>query len=148
MRRTPAVPEALSSQVVCVYARFSNNQLQRDASIEDQLRTCTDAATANGWSVEPSLIISDAGVSGAQMSTREGIQTLLHRIQNDRTRTFQGVLFDDSSRLGRNLSEVLSFCKVCEFHQVLLCFVNQEFDSRDPNFYELMIQFALGTSNF
>ena len=91
MRRTPAFPEALSSQVVCVYARFSNDQLQRDASIEDQVRTCTDAATANGWSVEPSLIISDAGVSGAQMSTRECIQTLLHRIQSDRTRTFQGV---------------------------------------------------------
>jgi site-specific DNA recombinase len=148
VRRTPAVPEALNSQVVCVYARFSNDQLQRDASIEDQVRTCTDAATANGWSVEPSLIISDAGVSGAQMSTREGIQTLLHRIQSDRTRTFQGVLFDDSSRLGRNLSEVLSFCKVCEFHQVFLYFVNQELDSRDPNFYQLMIQFASGDEQF
>jgi site-specific DNA recombinase len=93
-------------------------------------------------------MISDAGISGAQMSTREGIQTLLHRIQSDRTRTFQGVLFDDSSRLGRNLSEVLSFCKVCEFHQVFLYFVNQELDSRDPNFYQLMIQFASGDEQF
>jgi site-specific DNA recombinase len=147
VRRTPAVPEALSPQVVCVYARFSNDQLQRDASIEDQVRTCTDAATENGWSVEPSLIFRDAGISGAQMSTREGIQTLLHRIQSDRTRTFQGVIFDDSSRLGRNLSEVLSFCKVCEFHQVFLYFVNQELDSRDPSFYQLMIQ-ASGDEQF
>ena len=135
VKRAPAVPEVLSPEVVCVYARFSNDQLQRDASIEDQVRTCADAATANGWLVEPSLIFRDAGISGAQMSTRDGIQTLLHRIESEKTKTFQGVLFDDSSRLGRNLSEVLSFCKICEFYQVFLYFVNQELDSRDPNFY-------------
>lgn len=148
MRRTLAVPEALSSQVVCVYARFSNDQLQRDASIEDQVRTCTEAAAANGWLVEPSLIFTDAGISGAQMSTRDGIQTLLHRIETDKTKQFQGVLFDDSSRLGRNLSEVLNFCKLCEFHQVFLYFVNQELDSRDPNFYQLIIDYAKGDEQF
>jgi len=148
VRRAGAVPEALSPQVVCVYARFSNDQLQRDASIEDQVRTCTDAAAVNGWLVEPSLIFRDAGISGAQMSTRDGIQTLLHRIESEKTKTFQGVLFDDSSRLGRNVSEVLSFCKLCEFHQVFLYFVNQELDSRDPNFYHLIMQFASGDEQF
>ena len=72
----PAVPEALSSQTVAIYARFSNEDLQREASIQDQVRTCTDAAAENGWLVEPSLIFRDAGISGAQMSTRDGIQTL------------------------------------------------------------------------
>jgi hypothetical protein len=82
------------------------------------------------------------------MSTRDGIQTLLHRIESEKTKTFQGVLFDDSSRLGRNVSEVLSFCKLCEFHQVFLYFVNQELDSRDPNFYQLIMQFASGDEQF
>jgi site-specific DNA recombinase len=148
VRRAGAVPEALSPQVVSVYARFSNDQLQRDASIEDQVRTCTEAAAANRWLVEPSLIFTDAGISGAQMSTRDGIQTLLRRIETDKTKQFQGVLFDDSSRLGRNLSEVLNFCKLCEFHQVFLYFVNQELDSRDPNFYQLIIDYAKGDEQF
>lgn len=29
---------------------------------------------------------------------------------------------DDTSRLGRNLSEVLQFCKLCQFHGVFLYF--------------------------
>ena len=148
MRHPVTVPEALSPQTVAVYARFSNDQLQRDASIDDQVRTCTEAALAHGWALDPSLTFSDAGISGAQMATREGIQSLLHRIENDNATTFHGVLFDDSSRLGRNLSEVLSFCKICEFHQVFLYFVNQELDSRDPNFYQVIIQYASGDEQF
>ena len=148
MRRPAALPEALSSQTVAIYARFSNEDLQREASIQDQVRTCTDAAAENGWLVEPSLVFRDAGISGAQMSTRDGIQTLLHRIESEKTKTFEGVIFDDSSRLGRNVAEVLGFCKLCEFHQVFLYFVNQELDSRDPNFYSLIMQFASGDEQF
>ena len=148
MRHPAALPEALSSQTVAIYARFSNEDLQREASIQDQVRTCTDAAAENGWLVEPSLVFRDAGISGAQMSTRDGIQTLLHRIESEKTKTFEGVIFDDSSRLGRNVAEVLGFCKLCEFHQVFLYFVNQELDSRDPNFYSLIMQFASGDEQF
>jgi len=35
-----------------VYARFSNEGLQRDASIDDQVRTCPEAAKEKGWVVD------------------------------------------------------------------------------------------------
>jgi DNA invertase Pin-like site-specific DNA recombinase len=131
-----------SLPIMGIYARFSNDELQRDASIDDQVRTCTEAARDRGWIVDPALIFTDAGISGALMATRDGVQTLLSRIQADKVKSYSGFLFDDSSRLGRNLSEVLSFCKLCEFHNVFLYFVNQQLDSRDPNFYQLIIQYA------
>lgn len=133
---------------VGIYARFSNEELQRDASIDDQVRTCTDAAHEKGWIVDPALVFKDAGVSGALMSTREGIIALKARVERDRVKTYRGFVFDDSSRLGRNLAEVLTFCKICEFHQIFLYFVNQELDSRDPNFTELIIQYARTDEQF
>lgn len=46
--------------VVGMYARLSNEGLQRDTSIEDQFRSCSEAAQEKGWVVEPSLKFSDA----------------------------------------------------------------------------------------
>ena len=57
-------------------------------------------------------------------------------------------MFDDTSRLGRNLSEVLQFCKLCQFHGVFLYFVNQQLDSRNPNFHELIRNYASSDENF
>jgi site-specific DNA recombinase len=131
-----------SLTIMGIYARFSNDELQRDASIDDQVRTCTEAAWEKGWIVDPALIFTDAGISGALMATRDGIQALLKRVGADKVKSYSGFLFDDSSRLGRNSSEVLSFCKLCEFHSVFLYFVNQQLDSRDPNFYQLIVQYA------
>lgn len=55
---------------------------------------------------------------------------------------------DECSRLGRNLAEVLQFCKLCEFHGVFLYFVNQQLDSRDPNFYQLINNYGSSDENF
>lgn len=134
--------------VVGAYARFSNDGLQRDSSIDDQFTTCTQAAEEQGWVYDPSLQFSDAGLSGALMATREGIQALLQRIESDKTKTYHGFMFDDTSRLGRNLSEVLQFCKLCQFHGVFLYFVNQQLDSRNPSFYELIKNYASSDENF
>ena len=58
---------------VAIYARYSSDQ-QRDASIEDQLRTCRDAARQRGWEVVAEF--SDHAVSGASL-LRPGIQALM-----------------------------------------------------------------------
>jgi DNA invertase Pin-like site-specific DNA recombinase len=89
--------------VMGIYARFSNDKLQRDASIDDQVRTCTETAEQKGWLIDRAILFSDAGASGARMATREGIQNLLKRIESDRIKNYHGFLFYDSSRLGRNL---------------------------------------------
>ena len=135
--------------VVGMYARFSDDELQRDSSITDQFRTCTEEAKERGWVVDPSLQFSDAGLSGALMAPREGIQALIKRVESDKTKNYHGFMFEHTSRLGRNLGEVLQFCKLCHFHGVFLHFVNnQHLDSRDPNFYELLKIYASADEAF
>ena len=56
-----------------LYARFSSD-LQRDASIEDQLRSCRDYAARKGFAVTEEY--SDRAVSGASL-VRSSIQKLL-----------------------------------------------------------------------
>ena len=56
-----------------IYARFSSD-LQRDASIEDQIRSCRDYAARQGLEVVE--VYSDRAVSGASMM-RSGLQKLL-----------------------------------------------------------------------
>ncbi len=59
---------------VALYARYSSDN-QRDASIEDQLRICREKAEREKWTIVSAY--KDAGVSGASMILRPGIQTLL-----------------------------------------------------------------------
>ena len=56
-----------------IYARYSSD-LQRDASIEDQVRVCRRRIDAEGWSLE--RVYSDHGMSGAS-HLRAGYQALL-----------------------------------------------------------------------
>ena len=56
-----------------IYARFST-ELQRDASIEDQIRSCRDYAARQGLKVVTTY--SDRAESGASLM-RSGIQKLL-----------------------------------------------------------------------
>jgi hypothetical protein len=52
---------------------------QRDASIEDQLRVCREKAEREKWTTVSTY--KDAGISGAGMILRPGIQTLLRDAQ-------------------------------------------------------------------
>ena len=63
-----------------IYARFSS-QLQRDASIEDQVRLCHERITREGWSEVQTF--ADRGVSGSSM-LRPGLQNLLEEASTGR----------------------------------------------------------------
>ena len=63
---------------VALYARYSSDN-QRDASIEDQLRICREKAEREKWTIVSTY--KDAGISGASMILRPGIQTLLEDAQ-------------------------------------------------------------------
>ena len=56
-----------------IYARYSSD-LQRDASIEDQVRVCRARADREGWLVHD--IYSDRATSGAT-TLRSGYQALM-----------------------------------------------------------------------
>ncbi|BCH26600.1 recombinase family protein [Mesorhizobium sp. L-8-3] len=59
---------------VVLYARYSSDN-QRDASTKDQFRICREQTQREKWQVVGTY--KDAGLSGASMILRPGIQSLL-----------------------------------------------------------------------
>jgi site-specific DNA recombinase len=134
-----------------IYARYSSD-LQRPTSIEDQIRQCQRAIDLRGWAVLSDYIRSDSGVSGATLHAREGLNSLINDA-NKRPRPFDVIVVDDTSRLGRNLTDVLTISDRLKYDDVFLFFVSQQLDSRDSGFRQLLImngmmdeQFLVGLS--
>ena len=96
-----------------VYARFST-ELQRDASIEDQVRVCEAHAMRLGWKVME--IYADHGMSGATV-LRPGYQRLLQDASDGR---FDVVLAEALDRLSRDQEHVASLFKHLSFAGVRL----------------------------
>jgi site-specific DNA recombinase len=115
-----------------IYARYSSD-LQRPTSIEDQVRKCNQFAEQRGWRVLEEFVRSDAEVSGASLSNREALDSLVSDSRK-RPRPFDCLLIDDTSRLGRNLTDVLKISDILKYNEVSLYFVSQNLDSRDMSF--------------
>ncbi|GGH41648.1 recombinase family protein [Cribrihabitans marinus] len=98
---------------VAIYARFSS-QMQRDASIEDQVRLCQERADREGWEVAERF--SDRAVSGASM-LRPGLQTLLDAAQDGR---IDVVLAEALDRLSRDQADIAAIYKRLSFAGVLI----------------------------
>ncbi len=96
-----------------VYGRYST-ALQRDASIEDQVRECEAYAARLGWTVVE--VYADHGMSGASM-LRPSYQRLL---QDASTERFEVVLAEALDRLSRDQEHVASLFKHLVFAGVKL----------------------------
>src|ERR1017187_7243969 len=107
---------------VAIYARYSSD-LQRPSSIEDQIRQCRDAAARNGWDVVDDYIRSDSAISGRSLVGRDGLDELVQLAEQSPS-PFDGILIDDTSRFGRNLSDTLPLSDVLEHANVFLYFAN------------------------
>ena len=94
---------------VALYARYSSDN-QRDASIEDQLRICREKAERENWTVVSTY--KDAGISGASMILRPGIQTLLQDAQRHQ---FDVVLAEALDRISRDQADVATLFKHLRF---------------------------------
>jgi DNA invertase Pin-like site-specific DNA recombinase len=81
-----------------VYARYSSD-LQREASIEDQIEVCRRYAEAQGWTIVGTY--KDAAISGASRF-RPGFQKL---IADAAERQFDVVICEAIDRLGRRLAD-------------------------------------------
>lgn len=92
----------------CIYARYSSD-LQSDASIEDQLRLCSEKATKEGWVL--GQCYTDAGISGASLM-RPGIQSLLQAAMNG---DFDILLAEALDRLSRDQEDIAGIFKRMEF---------------------------------
>ena len=96
-----------------VYGRYSTN-LQRDASIEDQVRECEKHAARLGWTVVE--VYADHGISGASL-LRPSYQRLLQDASAGR---FEVVLAEALDRLSRDQEHIAGLFKHLVFAGVKL----------------------------
>jgi DNA invertase Pin-like site-specific DNA recombinase len=96
-----------------IYARYSSD-LQRDASIEDQLRQCKARIAAEGWTLGASY--TDAAMSGAHR-LRPGYQKLLEDARNG---AFDVIVAEALDRLSRDQEDVAALYKQLSFSGVTL----------------------------
>lgn len=109
------------------YARFSSD-LQRDTSLDDQLRVCREEASRQGWTWQEAHVYTDAAISGASLDGRTGLQALL-AAATARPRPFDVVLIDDSSRIARDLADALRVLQRLTFAGVRVIYISQSIDS-------------------
>ena len=96
---------------VALYARYSTD-LQRDASIEDQIRVCRARADKEGWLVVETY--TDHATSGATI-LRPGYQALIAALRGG---GIDVVLAESLDRFSRDLEHIAAFYKQCTFHKV------------------------------
>jgi DNA invertase Pin-like site-specific DNA recombinase len=88
--------------------------MQRDASIDDQIRTCRDYAKKQGMEVVE--VFSDKATSGASLR-RSGIQNLL---RSSATGQFDVVISEALDRLSRNQADIAPIYQKLEFQSVMI----------------------------
>ncbi len=96
------------TQHVAIYARYSSD-LQSQASIEDQIRLCSEKATAQSWNIYNCY--TDAGISGASLM-RPGIQMLMQDAING---AFDVLICEALDRLSRDQEDIAGLYKRMEF---------------------------------
>jgi site-specific DNA recombinase len=119
-----------------IYARYSSD-LQRESSVEDQVRKCREYASGEGWVVLDEYVCSDSAISGAALAPRKALNTLITEAAR-KPRSFDRILVDDTSRLARNVADALKMVERLRFHGVGVTFVSQGIDSLDKTARQLL----------
>lgn len=112
-----------------IYARYSSD-LQRESSIEDQIRRCREFAERRGWNVAEECVRHDAAISGAAIAGRDALTSLVEDAKR-KPRPFDRVLVDDTSRLARNIGDFLRVVEILQFHGVPITAVSQNIDTQE-----------------
>lgn len=103
---------------VAIYARYSSDN-QSEASIEDQIRLCSERAAREGWQVVRTY--TDAALSGASMM-RPGIQALLRDAPRG---AFDLVLSEALDRISRDQEDIAGVYKRMQFADVKIFSVSE-----------------------
>ena len=101
-----------------IYARYSTD-LQREASIEDQIRSCRELIDRSGWAYLHAY--ADRAISGAS-SIRPGYQQLL---EDARAGAFDIVVAEALDRLSRDQEDIAGLYKQLGFASVKLTTVTE-----------------------
>jgi site-specific DNA recombinase len=119
-----------------IYARYSSD-LQREASIEDQVRKCRDYAKRMGWRVLDAYVRCDEAKSAATIAGRPALQSLSQDAKT-KPRPFDRILIDDTSRLARNLPDSLRLIDTLRYYGVHVTSVTQGIDSEHSSARQLL----------
>ena len=94
--------------VVATYSRFSTD-LQREASIPDQNRSCATEIKRQGW--QTGQVFSDRALSGS-ITLRPGYQDLLDGVRRP---AFDIIIAESLDRLSRDQEDLAALYKRCQF---------------------------------
>jgi site-specific DNA recombinase len=111
-----------------IYARYSSD-LQRESSIEDQIRQCREFARRQSWVVVERYVRFDRAIPGATIAGRQALDDLV-RAAKQEPQSFDKVLIDDTSRLARDLPDLLRITRTLAYYGVSVYSVTQGIDSR------------------
>ena len=127
----PSLTYALDEGVFAIYARFSTH-MQKESSIEDQIRSSRQYGESLGLKFDENLVFSDRAISG-QTDKRPGLDRLMSLIRDGKAR-FRTVIMADTSRLTRNMTDSSRLRDFFEFHQIKLHFAENRMSSENPGF--------------
>ncbi|HEV8417042.1 MAG TPA: recombinase family protein [Bryobacteraceae bacterium] len=119
-----------------IYARYSSD-LQRESSIEDQIRKCREFADRQEWIVLEGYVRSDQAISGAALPGRDALQSLVEDARR-KPRPFDCLLVEDTSRLARNMGDGLKLLDILQYQGVSVISITQGIDSRQKSARPLM----------
>jgi site-specific DNA recombinase len=109
------------------YARFSSD-LQRQTSLTDQVGVARAYAMQQGWTLDDARVYTDAGISGASIDGRPGLQALIAAAAQQ-PRPFDVFLVDDSSRVARDIADAIRVLQTLKFFGIRVIYISQAIDS-------------------
>ena len=120
----------LSGKRVAIYARFSSSN-QREASIDDQVRVCTDFIVRAGGTVQERFIFKDKAVSGSSLD-RDDFERL-RAIFMARPPRVDAIVCEDLSRVTRDFADGGAIFKNLQYVGVPLISVADGISTANPN---------------
>ena len=114
----------LTGKRVGVYARFSSDN-QKDTSIDDQVRLCTEFVGKLGGEVRADLVMADHAISGS-VRERPQFERLQRLVANGE---IDVIVAESADRLSRDLGDSDRLWKLISFYNVRLICVSDGIDS-------------------
>jgi site-specific DNA recombinase len=115
---------AIKTGPVAIYARFSSD-LQREASIEDQVRRCRKFIEQAGGDPGKAQIFSDFAVSGSSMD-RPGFEAMMAAVDAGR---IEAIVTEDLSRITRDFADAAFIFKRLQYASIPLLGVADGIDT-------------------
>ena len=116
----------LRGKRVAIYARYSSEN-QRESSIQDQVRRCTEHVRMLGGEVSNALVFTDSAISGATMN-RPALERLI-MLATRRPPSVDFIVTEDMSRISRDFADSALIFKKLTFARVPLLGVADGIDT-------------------